>query len=52
VRNTRVTAAILAGVGGASTTLGGVWLYLGGLGAPRREDGTPQTASIGVSGRF
>ena len=52
VRSTRVAAAILAGVGGASTTLGGVWLYLGGLGAPRREDGTPQTASIGVSGRF
>jgi hypothetical protein len=52
VRSTRTLAAILAGVGGASAALGGVWLYLGGLGAPRHDDGAPQSASIGVSGRF
>jgi hypothetical protein len=52
VRSTRTVAAILAGVGGASAALGGVWLYLGGLGAPRHDDGAPQSASLGVSGRF
>jgi len=52
VRNTRVLAAVLAGVGAASATLGGVWLYLGGLGAPRRDEAAPQAASLGVSGRF
>jgi uncharacterized membrane protein len=52
VRNTRVLAAVLAGVGAASATIGGVWLYLGGLGAPRREEGAPQAASLGVTGRF
>jgi hypothetical protein len=52
VRSTRVLGAILAGVGAASTTLGGVWLYLGGWGRPQRDDSVPQTASIGVSGRF
>jgi hypothetical protein len=53
VRSTRVLGAILAGVGAASATLGGVWLYLGGLGSPHREEGAPaQTATIGVSGRF
>jgi hypothetical protein len=53
VRNTRVLGAALVGVGAASATLGGMWLYLGGLGAPRATDpGASQTASIGVSGRF
>jgi hypothetical protein len=52
VRNTRTMGAILAGVGAASATLGGVWLYLGGLGSARREEGAGQTASVGVSGRF
>jgi hypothetical protein len=51
VRNTRVLAAILAGAGAASATLGGVWLYLGGLGAPHAND-TTQTATLGVSGHF
>jgi hypothetical protein len=55
VRNTRVLGAVLAGVGAASATLGGVWLYLSGLGAGRStETGAPAatTASIGVTGRF
>ena len=53
VRNTRVLGAVLAGVGAASATLGGVWLYLSGLGAPRTTDnGAPETASIGITGRF
>src|SRR5262249_35778507 len=54
VGNTRVAGAILAGVGAASATLGGVWLYLSGLGAPRAvESGVPTTtASIGIQGRF
>jgi hypothetical protein len=53
VRNTRVIGAVLAGVGAASATLGGVWLYLSGLGAPRAtESGAPQTASVGLQGRF
>jgi hypothetical protein len=53
VRSTRVLGAVLAGFGAASATLGGVWLYLGGFGSPHREEGTPpQTATIGVSGRF
>lgn len=53
VRSTRVLGAVLAGVGAASATLGGVWLYLGGLGAPRAaETSAPQAASIGVTGRF
>jgi hypothetical protein len=50
VRSTRVLGAILAGVGAASATLGGVWLYLGGWGRPQRDEA--QTASVGVSGRF
>lgn len=51
VKSTRVLGAILAGVGAASTTLGGVWLYLGGWGRPQRESGA-QSASVGISGRF
>jgi hypothetical protein len=53
VRSTRVLGAFLTGLGAASATLGGVWLYLGGLGSPRREEGTgTQAATLGVSGRF
>jgi hypothetical protein len=53
VRSTRVLGAVLAGVGAASATLGGVWLYLGGVGSPHREEGAPpQAATVGVSGRF
>ena len=53
VRSTRVLGAILAGAGAASATLGGVWLYLSGFGAPRAaETGAPQASTIGVSGRF
>ena len=54
VRNTRVLGAVLAGVGAASATLGGVWLYLSGLGTPRAtESGAPATtASIGIQGHF
>jgi TolB-like protein len=54
VRSTRVLAATLVGLGMASGTLGGVWLYLGqGQGAARPADA--KTASIfgfGLSGRF
>jgi len=52
VRNTRVLAAVLAGVGAASATLGGVWLYLGGVGAPHASEPPTQTATVGVSGVF
>jgi hypothetical protein len=54
VRNTRVLGAVLAGVGAASATIGGVWLYLSGFGGPRAtESGAPTTtASIGIQGRF
>jgi TolB-like protein len=52
VRSTRVLGAILAGVGAASATLGGVWLYLSGFGAPRAADAGAQTATVGISGRF
>jgi hypothetical protein len=52
VRSTRVLGAALAGLGAASATLGGFWLYLGGWGHPNRETTAPQTASLGVSGRF
>jgi hypothetical protein len=53
VRSTRVLGAVLAGVGAASATLGGVWLYLGGLGAPRAaETGGVPAASLGVTGHF
>jgi hypothetical protein len=52
VRNTRVLGAILTGVGAASATLGGVWLYIGRGGTVRREEGTPQTATVGVTGHF
>ena len=53
VRSTRVLGAVLAGVGAASATLGGVWLYLSGLGAARAPDGAAApTASVGVTGRF
>jgi hypothetical protein len=52
VRSTRVLGAILAGVGAASTTLGGVWLYLSGWGSPRRAESAQSASIIGVSGRF
>jgi len=54
VRSTRVLGAVLAGVGAASVTLGGVWLYLSGIGTPHAtEAGVPTTtASIGIQGRF
>jgi hypothetical protein len=52
VRSTRALGAFLTGLGAASATLGGAWLYLGGVGHPRREEGTPQTASVGFTGRF
>jgi hypothetical protein len=54
VRNTRVLGAVLAGVGAATMTLGGVWLYLSGFGGPHAtETGAPTTtASIGIQGRF
>jgi hypothetical protein len=52
VRSTRVLGAILAGVGAASATLGGVWLYLGGLGHPRAAEGGGQTTTVGLTGRF
>jgi hypothetical protein len=51
VRNTRVLGAVLAGVGAASATLGGVWLYLGGVGAARGA-GAEHASVIGVSARF
>jgi hypothetical protein len=51
LRNTRVLGAVLAGVGAASATLGGVWLYLS-AGPTRGPEAAPQTAAIGVSGRF
>jgi hypothetical protein len=48
-----VLGAVLAGVGAASATLGGVWLYIAGFGMPRATEGAaPATASLGVSGRF
>ncbi len=49
VRNTRVLAAVLAGLGAASATLGGVWLYLG---APRGAEPGTQTAAVGVRAQF
>jgi hypothetical protein len=54
VRNTRVLGAVLAGVGAASATLGGVWLYLSGIGTPRAiEAGVPTTtALIGIQRQF
>ncbi len=53
VRSTRVLAALLAGFGAASATMGGVWLYLGGFGSARSAAETaPQTARFGVTGRF
>jgi hypothetical protein len=51
VRSTRVLGAVLTGAGATAATLGGVWLYLGGLGSPRKEEAS-QAATIGVSGRF
>ena len=51
LRNTRVLAAALVGLGVGSATLGGVWLYLGQGRGPRGE-GTPSAMAIGVSGRF
>jgi TolB-like protein len=51
LRNTRVLAAALVGLGVGSATLGGVWLYLGQGRGPRTE-GTPAAMAIGVSGRF
>jgi hypothetical protein len=54
VRSTRVLGAALTGVGAASTTLGGFWLYLGGGGAARtpEESQPPRAAVVGVTGHF
>jgi hypothetical protein len=54
LRSTRVLGAVLTGVGAASATMGGVWLYLGGVGSPRKEEGEgpPHAATVGVTGRF
>ena len=54
LRNTRVLAAALVGLGVGSATLGGLWLYLGQGRGARPEAGAPSPSSvaIGVSGRF
>jgi hypothetical protein len=53
VRSTRVLGALLAGLGAASATIGGVWLYLGVLGSPRSAaEAAAQTAGVGVTGHF
>jgi len=49
LRNTRVLAAALVGLGVGAATLGGVWLYLGQGRGPRGE---PSAVAIGVGGRF
>jgi TolB-like protein len=51
IRSTRVLAATLIGLGMASGTLGGVWLYLG-QGAQRPADAKTAMFGLGVSGRF
>ena len=51
LRSTRVLGAVLTGIGAASATLGGVWLYLGQGRGPRAE-GTPSSVALGFSGRF
>jgi TolB-like protein len=51
LRNTRVLAASLIGLGVGSATLGGFWLYLGQGRGPRAE-GTPSALAVGVRGRF
>lgn len=53
VRNTRALGATLIGLGVASGTLGGVWLYLGQGRGPRAGDaGAPNNVALGYSGRF
>ena len=53
VRNTRALGAALVGVGAASGTIGGVWLYFGSMGTPHPTEGTPQaSAGLTLSGRF
>jgi TolB-like protein len=49
LRNTRVLAAALVGLGVGSAVLGGFWLYLG---QGRTREGTPSAMTIGYSGRF
>jgi hypothetical protein len=54
LRNTRVLGAALIGLGVASGTLGGVWLYLGqGRGSRDNGDTGPGNhVALGYSGRF
>jgi hypothetical protein len=52
LRSTRVLGAVLAGVGAASATLGGVWLYISGFGTGRPTDGPPPATTIGLTTRF
>jgi hypothetical protein len=52
VRNTRVLGAALVGLGAASATLGGVWLYIGNFGAPRVTDGEPHATGVRLGGNF
>jgi hypothetical protein len=52
VRNTRGLGAALIGLGAASATLGGTWLYFSGIGAPRANEGSAPAAGVTVSGRF
>ena len=49
LRNARVLAAALVGLGVGAATLGGVWFYLGQGRGPRGE---PSAVAIGVGGRF
>jgi TolB-like protein len=51
VRSTRVLGAVLTGVGAASATLGGFWLYLG-VGAARGPEAEPHASVVGVTGHF
>jgi len=52
VRNTRVLGAALIGLGVASGTLGGVWLYLGQGRGPRGGEGAAANVAFGYTGRF
>jgi TolB-like protein len=52
LRSTRVLGAVLAGVGAASATLGGVWLYISGFGTGRAADGAAPTTTVGLTTRF
>jgi hypothetical protein len=53
VRNTRALGAALVGVGAASGTIGGVWLYFGSAGTPHPTEGSSlASAGLTVSGQF